>query len=77
MDRSLQHIMLGLCTVSIFFAIDTLFNAMVNQVFILLCGAMVSLSGLLKNGPAIGSTARVWLARTRPLGTDGQFPSLQ
>ena len=77
MDRSLQHIMLGLCSVSIFFAIDSLFNAMVNQVFILLCGAMVSLSGLLKNGPAIRSTARVWYARTRPLGTDEQLPSLQ
>lgn len=77
MDRSLQHIILGLCSVSLFFAIDTLFNAMVNQVFILLCGAMVSLCGLLKSGPAIGSMARVLYARTRPMGTDAQLPSLQ
>ena len=36
-------IILGLCAVSLIFVIDTMFNAMINQVFFMLCGALVSI----------------------------------
>jgi len=59
LDRLTQYVVLGLCTMSLLFVVDTLFNAMINQVFFMLCGALVSIAEYLKNVLRPGASSRV------------------
>jgi hypothetical protein len=72
---SIRWVLLGLCSVSLFFAFDTLFNAMINQVYFMLSGALVSLAkaleGRARPGPRRDESRRAVVPGARTVDSLG------